>query len=99
MFINLILPKMLLWNLELGGLILSDTDARFDLDEVLDHYAKKVREKGGNDEEITKVCTSAKDMFTETTPETYRMKRTIDLIKLSPSLLTYYDGNLRKKTL
>jgi pimeloyl-ACP methyl ester carboxylesterase len=56
---------------ELGGLILSDTDARFDLDEVIEHYARKVKTKGGDDKEITKVCNTVKQMFTETTPETY----------------------------
>jgi pimeloyl-ACP methyl ester carboxylesterase len=57
---------------ELGGLILSDTDARFDLEEVLDHYTKKVKAKGGDEAEITKVCTAAKNMFTQTTQETYQ---------------------------
>lgn len=56
---------------ELGGLILSDTDARFDLDEVLAHFAKKVKNKGGNEEEINQVCHAARRMFMETTPESY----------------------------
>jgi len=56
---------------ELGGLILSDTDARFDLDEVISQFAIKVKNKGGTNENIDKVSHVARKMFTETTAETY----------------------------
>jgi len=57
--------------IELGGLILSDTDAHFDLDEVIKQFATKVKNKGGTDEDINKVSSVVKKMFTETTAETY----------------------------
>jgi pimeloyl-ACP methyl ester carboxylesterase len=56
---------------ELGGLILSDTDARFDLEEVLLHFTGKVKSKGGDEQEVTRVHKAARKMFTETTAETY----------------------------
>jgi len=56
---------------ELGGLILCDTDARFDLDEIVNQFAKKVRKKGGDNFEVEKVCNAAKAMFIDTTQQTY----------------------------
>ncbi|MBA3537306.1 MAG: alpha/beta hydrolase [Tatlockia sp.] len=56
---------------ELGGLILSDTDAHFDLDDVLNHFAEKVNTKGGTSEEVTHVCNVARRMLTETSAESY----------------------------
>lgn len=56
---------------ELGGLILSDTDAHFDLDDVLSHFAEKVAAKGGNAAEVKLVCDTARKMLTETTIDAY----------------------------
>lgn len=56
---------------ELGGLILSDTDANFDLDDVLKHFADKVASQGETCEKVAQVCNVARKMFTETSKETY----------------------------
>lgn len=57
---------------ELAGLILSDTDAQFNLDEVLSHFELKVKLKGGDLNEIIKVRDAAKRMLTETSAEVYQ---------------------------
>lgn len=57
---------------ELGGLILCDTDARFDLDLIVEQFAKKVREKNDTDKDVNKVCAAVRDMFMSTTKETYQ---------------------------
>lgn len=56
---------------ELGGLILSDTDAHFDLDDVLSHFSDKVKNKGGNDDDVTRVSNAARKMFTDTSVKSY----------------------------
>lgn len=56
---------------KLGGLILCDTDAQFNLDEVLAHFAQKVRDKGHDETRVTEVCSVAKKMFSNTNAETY----------------------------
>lgn len=56
---------------ELGGLILSDTDAKFDLNLVLDKFAFIVKQKDGNSNNVTEVCETAKKMFLNTTTESY----------------------------
>lgn len=56
---------------ELGGLVLSDTDAQFDLEDVLNHFSDKVKIKGGDANEIKLVCDTARRMLTETTIEAY----------------------------
>lgn len=55
----------------LGGLILCDTDAHFDLKQVTEAFAKKVKSKGGDEKEIAKVCETVNNMFTDTTAQTY----------------------------
>lgn len=55
----------------LGGLILCDTDAYFDLKEITKQFANKVKIKGGDENKITTVCEIVNKMFTNTTAQTY----------------------------
>lgn len=57
---------------ELGALILCDTDAKFDLDLVVEQFANKVKEKNGTSEDIEKVCSVVRQMFASTTPDSYK---------------------------
>ncbi|MBA3978040.1 MAG: alpha/beta hydrolase [Nitrosopumilus sp.] len=41
------------------------------MDDVLNHFADKVKTKGGTSEEITRVCNIAKRMLTETSMDSY----------------------------
>jgi proline iminopeptidase len=56
---------------ELGGLILCDTDACFNLDEVISHFFTKAKNQGLSDFEAKKVSNAARAMFTNTTAQTY----------------------------
>ena len=56
---------------KISGLILCDTDAKFDLDEVIKAFEKNVRSARGTPEDIALVCETARRMFLNTTPENY----------------------------
>jgi pimeloyl-ACP methyl ester carboxylesterase len=55
----------------LSGLILCDTDAKFDVESVSAAFRKKALAAGSTVDEADEVANTARRMFNETTPETY----------------------------